>query len=93
MHLPPSTAEHVFSGSYVSEANPRDRLAAIVRGLEARSARVSAMALQKSLAVAKKTGAPQARLLAQIAVAEAKGDLELAARLKVTLADETSNGK
>ena len=93
VHLPSSTAEHVLSGKYAEAKDPRAALLAMANNLEVRKTQVGRNELNKSLADAGRTGNRElARLLAQLAEAERKGDQELVARIKSSLAsDETSS--
>ena len=94
VHLPTSTAEHVLSGKYAEAKDPRAALIAMTGNLEVRKTQVGRNQLEKTLADAKHKGNREhARLLAQLAQAERKGDHELVARIKDSLATETSSGK
>ena len=94
VHLPTTTAEHVLSGKYAEAKDPRAALIAMTGNLEVRKTQVGRNELEKTLADAKRKGNREhARLLAQLAQAERKGDHELVARIKESLATETSSGK
>jgi hypothetical protein len=93
VHLTSPTAELVLSGKYAETKDPRAALLAMARNLEARKVEVGRNDLKKALADAGRTGNRDlARRLAQLAEAERKGDHELVARIKDSLAsDETSS--
>jgi len=93
VHLPSPTAEHVLSGKYAETKDPRAALVAMAKNLEVRKTQVGRNDLSKSLVDAGRTGNRElARRLAQLAEAERKGDQELVARIKDSLAsDETSS--
>jgi DNA primase len=93
VHLPSPTAQLVLSGKYAEAKDPRASLVAMTRNLEVRKTQVGRNELNKSLADAGRTNNRElARKLAQLAQAERKGDHELAARIKESLAsDETSS--
>ena len=91
--LPTSTAEHMLSGKYAEVKDPRAALIAMTGNLETRASAKKFGEVGKTMAEAGRQGdRDRARLLAQLAVAERKGDHELAARIKVSLASE-SQGK
>ena len=93
VHLTSSIAEHVLSGKYADSKDPRAALLAMAKNLEVRKTQVGRNELNKSLVDAGRTGNRElARRLAQLAEAERKGDHELVARIKDSLAsDETSS--
>jgi hypothetical protein len=91
--LPKSSAIDVLSGKYAETKDPRAELIKMTGNLTHRSAAVGLNELGKSLGDQKgKNDRDRARLLAQLAVAERKGDHEAAARIKDSLASE-SQGK
>jgi hypothetical protein len=82
VRLPPTTAQHVLSGKYALAKDAPSSLAAMTRNLEARNANVSRMESRKRLTDAGRRGDhDRARLLAQRAVAERRGDHELVSKL------------
>jgi hypothetical protein len=94
VELPQPTAEHVLSGKYAGAKDPRAELIKMIGNLEARRAELGKLELAKGLDEAKRTNDPQrARLIAQLAVAERKGDSEQAARIKDSLAEMSSAKK
>ncbi|HVK88783.1 MAG TPA: DNA primase [Kofleriaceae bacterium] len=94
VQLPKPTAEHVLSGKYTGAKDPRADLLKMIGNLEARRAELGRIELQKSLDEAKRTNDPQrARVTAQLAVAERKGDREQVARLKASLAEMSPEKK
>ena len=89
VRLPPTSAQHVLSGKYVSAKDPPSSLAAMTRNLEARKANAGRMEFRKRLADAGRRGDRDlSRQLAQRAEAERRGDHELARKL----ADELKAG-
>jgi DNA primase len=81
MHLPPTTAQLVLSGKYVSK-DPRPALAEMTRNLEARKANVVRMEFRRNLVDAGRRGDRDlSRHLAQQAEAERKGSHELDTKL------------
>ena len=93
VHLHSSTAELVLSGKYAETKDPRAALLAMAKNLEARKTTVGRNDLQKQLADAGRSNNRELqRQLARLAEAERKGDHELVARIKDSLAsDETSS--
>ena len=90
VQLPPTTAEHVLSGKYAEAKDPRATLMAMTRNLEVRAAKASVTEVGTRMGEAGRSGdRDRTRLLAQLAVAERKGDTEAAARIKDSLASET----
>jgi DNA primase len=82
VQLPPPLAKHVLSGKYAQAKDPASSLAAMTRNLEARKTGVGLVNLKNSLVDARRRGDHDlARMLALRAVAERKGDRELADRL------------
>jgi DNA primase len=83
VQLPSPIAKAVLSGKYSDHKDPRAALAAMVANLEVRKGKLESAGLQKRLAATKHvtTDRELARLEAQLAVARAKGDRELAERL------------
>ncbi len=87
--LPSSMVPLVLSGRYVDHKDPRAALLSALRNLEARQEGVERSKLRVSLADAQRSGnRDKARLLSQLGVAERKGDHELAARLRESLAEQ-----
>jgi hypothetical protein len=94
VQLPQPTAVHVLSGKYAESKDPRAELLGQIRNLEHRRAELEQAEVQRGLAQARRRGDSQsARILTQLAVAMRNGDREQVARLRESLADETSNGK
>jgi DNA primase len=94
VELPKPTAEHVLSGKYAGAKDPRAELIKMIGNLETRRAELGKLELAKGLDEAKRTNDPQrARLMAQLAVAERKGESEQAARIKDSLAEMSSAKK
>jgi hypothetical protein len=94
VQLPQPTAVIVLSGKYAESKDPRAELLGQIRNLEHRRGELEQVEVQQGLAQARRGGDNQkARILTQLAVAMRNGDRELVARLKESLADETSNGK
>jgi len=93
VHLLSPTAEHVLSGKYAETKDPRAALLAMAKNLEARKTEVGRNDLRKQLADAGRSNNRELqRQLARLAEAERKGDHELVARIKDSLAsDETSS--
>jgi DNA primase len=94
VNLPKPTAEHVLSGKYAGAKDPRADLVKMITNLEARRGVLDKLELQKSLDEAKRTNDQQrARLMAQLAVAERKGDRDEVARIKDLLAEMSPEKK
>ncbi len=93
VHLISPTAEHVLSGKYAETKDPRAALLAMAKNLEARKTEVGRNDLRKQLADAGRSNNRELqRQLARLAEAERKGDHELVARIKDSIAsDETSS--
>jgi len=93
VHLLSPTAEHVLSGKYAETKDPRAALLAMAKNLEARKTEVGRNDLRKQLADAGRSNNRELqRQLARLAEAERKGDHELVARIKDSIAsDETSS--
>ena len=93
--LPPKTVELVLAKQREVK-DPRRELARMIENLEGRKGQLVQRELGKDLAVAKRgTDRERQRLLAQLAVAEAKGERELIASLRASLAsfEDETNGK
>ena len=94
VQLPQPTAVLVLSGKYAESKDPRAELLGQMRNLEHRRAELEQAEVQQGLALARRRGDSQrARILTQLAVAMRNGDRDLVARLKESLAHESSNGK
>ncbi len=92
--LPKSSAEQVLSGKYAETKDPRAELIKMTSNLTHQAATVGHNELQNSLRDAGRSGdRDRARLLAQLAQAERKGDHETVARLKEELLASETQGK
>lgn len=91
VQLPKSSAEQVLSGKYAEAKDPRADLIKMTTNLTHRAQKVGRDELEKSLVEAQRGGGnrDRDRLMAQLAVAQRRGDQAEIARINSLLASET----